>query len=110
MIIPAGRGIRMHVHTVLVRLEDPATLDRCRTLMESMRSRIDGMVDLDVRVNNLVGSYSCHLSLTTSWTDIDAYQRYTTDPVHLEVREQVLELMSDAMTLDYADQSGPDKS
>lgn len=92
----------MHVHTVLVKLKDPATLDRCQTAMESMRGRIEGMVDLEVQVNNLEGSYSCDLSLTTRWKDVAGYEGYTTDPVHLEVREQVLDLISDAMTIDYA--------
>lgn len=92
----------MHVHTVLVKLKDPATLDRCRNVMESMRGRIDGMVDLEVQVNNLDGSYSCDLSLTTTWANVEAYDGYTTDPVHMDVREQVLDLISDAMTIDYA--------
>ncbi|MGI9608499.1 MAG: Dabb family protein [Acidimicrobiales bacterium] len=100
----------MHVHTVLVKLEDPATLDRCRMLMESMRGRIDGMVELDVQVNNLAGSFSCDLSLTTTWTDQAAYERYTTDPVHLEVRQQVLDLTTEAMTIDYTSESGGDGS
>lgn len=77
-------------------------LDQCRELMESMRGRIDSMVDLTVDVNNLDGSYSCDLCLTTTWSDLDAYERYTTDPVHLEVRSQVLDLMDQAMTIDFA--------
>jgi quinol monooxygenase YgiN len=92
----------MHVHTVLVKLKDPATLDHCQTIMESMRGRIEGMVDLEIQVNNLEGSYSGDLSLTTSWRDVEAYEGYTTDPIHMEVREQVLDLISDAMTIDYA--------
>jgi len=91
----------MHVHSALLRLRNPTTLDRCRALMESMRGEIDGMIDLEVQVNNLTGSYSCHLSITTTWTDVQAYDGYTTDPLHLKVREQVLELVSDAMTIDY---------
>ena len=91
----------MHVHCVMVKLHDPATTGECGALMETMRGRIDGMVDLRVDVNNLVGSYSCDLSLTTSWVDLAAYEAYTTDLVHLEVRAQVFELMADAMTIDY---------
>ena len=92
----------MHVHCVMVKLHDPNTVDACRTLMESMRGKIADMVELEVQVNNLEGGYSCDLSLTTTWPDLDAYQRYTVDPVHLAVREQVLDLMSSAMTIDYA--------
>ena len=80
---------------------DPAMLDRCRTLMESMRGRIDDLIDLQVHVNTLPGPHSCDLSLTTIFPDPDAYHRYTEDPVHLEVRAQVLEMMAEAMTLDY---------
>ncbi|MGI9646522.1 MAG: Dabb family protein [Ilumatobacteraceae bacterium] len=91
----------MHVHTVLVNLRDPATLDRCRTAMESMRGRIDGMVDLEVVVNELDDDRACDVALTTTWRDLGAYQRYRTDPVHLEVREVVLGLMESAVTLDH---------
>ena len=98
----------MHVHCVLVKLHDHTTIDACRDLMKSMHGRIDDMIDLRVDVNNLDGGYSCDLSLTTTWPDLAAYQRYTTDPVHLEVRAvhlevraHVLELMADAMTVDY---------
>ena len=91
----------MHVHTVLVKLRDPATLDRCREAMESMRGRIDSMIELRVDVNELVGNYSCDLALTTIWPDVDAYHAYETDPVHLEVRAVVLDLMAEATTIDY---------
>jgi len=91
----------MHIHTVLVKLHDPETLDLCRSLMESMRGRIDTMIDLDVRVNELVGNYSYDIALTTTWPDADAYHAYETHPTHLEVRSVVLELMADAATIDY---------
>jgi len=91
----------MHVHCVLVKLHDHTTIDVCRDLMKSMHGRIDDMIDLRVDVNNLDGEYSCDLSLTTTWPDLAAYQRYTTNPVHLEVRAHVLEFMADAMTVDY---------
>lgn len=91
----------MHVHTVLVKLHDPATLEQCRNLMESMRGRIDDMIDLTVTANELPGAYSCDLALTTRWPDLAAYEAYTTDPVHLEVRKVVLELMADGATIDY---------
>lgn len=100
----------MHVHTVMVKLHDPATVDQCRALMESMNGRIDYMIDLRVEVNNLVGNYSCDLSLTTVWPDLAAYERYTADPVHLEVREQVLDLMADGMTIDYSTEPADDEA
>jgi len=92
----------MHVHIVLMKLKDPTTLDHCCALVESMRGRIPDMIDLDVQVNNHDGSYSCDFSLTTTWPDLDAYERYAVDPVHLEVRVQILDLIADAMTLDYS--------
>ena len=70
--------------------------------MESMRGRLDSLVQLDVHTNNLAGSYSCDIALTTVWPDVAAYRAYERDPVHLEVREVVLGLMADAMTIDYA--------
>lgn len=91
----------MHVHTVLVKLHDPDTLDRCREVMESMRGRIDSMLDLQVTVNELGGDYACDLALTTTWPDLAAYHEYESDPVHLEVRKMVLELMRDGATIDY---------
>ena len=92
----------MHIHCVLVKLHDRATIDACRDLMKSMHGHIDDMIDLRVDINNLDGGYSCDLSLTTTWPDVAAYERYAADPVHLEVRSQVLELMADAMTIDYS--------
>jgi len=93
--------LAMHVHTVLVTLADPETLQQCREVMESMRGRVDGMVDLRVDANELDGSYSADVALTTTWTDVDAYRAYESDPVHLEVRAVVLDLMSAATTIDY---------
>lgn len=91
----------MHVHTVLVKLHDPATADECRELMESMRDRIASMIDLRVTTNELGGNYACDLSLTTTWPDVEAYHAYAVDPVHLEVQAAVLALMSDGATIDY---------
>jgi hypothetical protein len=91
----------MHVHTTFVKLKDPATVAQCRGAMESMRGRIDYMLGLRVDENMLVGNYSCDLAITTVWPDTAAYQTYESDPVHLEVRSVVAELMSDAMTIDY---------
>jgi quinol monooxygenase YgiN len=91
----------MHVHTVLVTLHDPATAERCRDVMSSMRGKIDGMIDLTVVTNELAGGYSADVALTTTWRDLAAYEAYTTDPVHLEVRAVVLDLMASAATIDY---------
>jgi len=92
----------MHIHTVFVKLKDPATLAECRAAMESMRGRIDNLLGLEIQENNIEGNYSCDLSLTTHWADVAAYHAYETDPVHLEVRAVVTNLMSDAMTIDYS--------
>ncbi len=91
----------MHVHTTFVKLKDPSTLAQCRGAMESMRDQIDDMLALRVDENMLAGNYSCDLSITTVWPDTAAYQAYESDPVHLEVRSVVTELMSGAMTIDY---------
>ena len=39
--------------------------------------------------------------LTTTWPDVAAYHAYETDPIHLEVRNQVIDLMETAATVDY---------
>lgn len=90
-----------HVHTVHVTLRDPSTLDRCRRAMESMRGRIDGMFGLRVVPNELGGDHAAHLALTTVWRDVEAYRAYEHDPVHLEVRAVVLDLMESASTIDH---------
>ena len=64
--------------------------------METMRGRVAGMVDLDVRLNELTDNFSAHISLTTTWQDIDGYHAYKTDAIHLEVRKVMLEAMSTA--------------
>jgi len=69
--------------------------------MESMRGKVDGMIDLRVDVNELAGAYSADIALTTTWTDLEAYHAYESDAVHLEVRAVVLDLMSAATTIDY---------
>ncbi len=91
----------MHVHTVLVKLHDSSTRDRCAEAMESMRGRIEGLLDLRVDRNEIEGDRSCDIALTTAWPDLAAYRAYERDPVHLEVREVVLELMQSALTIDY---------
>ncbi|MGI9622540.1 MAG: Dabb family protein [Acidimicrobiales bacterium] len=91
----------MHIHTVLVKLRDPSQVGQCRELMESMRGRIDSMIELRVDINELPGTYACDLALTTSWPHVEAYHAYETDPIHLEVRAQVIDLMESASTIDY---------
>jgi Stress responsive A/B Barrel Domain len=91
----------LHVHVVMVTLKDPAEADRCAEAMASMAGRIPGLVALDVRRNELAGPHACHLALTTTWDDVDAYVAYTTDPVHLEVAAVVRSLMDSATTVDY---------
>ena len=91
----------MHVHTVLVKLADPADLERCRSEMLRMDGAIDGMIDLAVLTNELDGDYAADLALRTRWVDTAAYRAYERHPLHLEVRATVLALMSDAMTIDY---------
>ncbi len=91
----------MHVHAVQVVLHDRTTADRCAALMASMADKFDGLVHFEVRQNEVVGAYSADLSLTTTWVDLAAYEVYASHPDHLEVRQQVLDLMSNATTLDY---------
>ena len=91
----------MHVHTVLVTLRDPNDVERCIAKMRSMRGRIDGMLKLDARRNELPGARAADIALTTTWRDLAAYRAYERDPVHLEVRALVLELIASATTIDY---------
>ena len=91
----------MHVHTVLVKLADPADRDRCRAEMLRMDGAIDGMIDLTVHVNECEGDYAADIALRTRWVDAAAYHAYETHPLHLEVRAAVLAMTSGAMTIDY---------
>ncbi|MEL7208047.1 MAG: Dabb family protein [Actinomycetota bacterium] len=91
----------MHVHIVLVRLEDPGTRPECMRAMRSMEGRIDGMVGLECRANELEAAESYDVMLRTTFVDRAAYESYRTDPVHVEVATLVRSLMSDAATLDW---------
>ena len=91
----------MHVHTVLVKLADPADRERCRAEMLRMDGAIDGMIDLVVLTNECGGDYAADVALCTRWVDSEAYRAYQRHPLHLQVRAVVLSLMSDAMTIDY---------
>lgn len=91
----------MHVHTVLVKLADPADRDRCRAEMLRMDGAIDGMIDLTVHLNECKGDYAADIALCTRWVDGAAYRAYETHPLHLKVRAAVLSLMSGALTIDY---------
>ena len=91
----------VHVHTVLVKLADPADLERCRAEMLRMDGAIDGMIDLTVLTNELDGDYAADLALCTRWVDARAYRAYETHPLHLEVRAAVLAMMSGALTIDH---------
>ena len=91
----------MRVRTVLVKLTDPADRERCRAEMMRMDGRIDGMVDMAVRVNEDDGGYAADVSLTTRWADEEAYRGYEEHPLHLEVRAAVLSMAADVTTFDY---------
>ena len=91
----------MHVHTVLVKLADPADRERCRSEMLRMEGAIDGMVDLVVVANECGGDHAADIALRTRWVDTAAYRAYERHPLHVEVRAAVLALTSDALTIDY---------
>ena len=97
----------MHVHTVLVRLTDPADRERCRSEMLRMDGAIEGMIDLTVVTNECGGEYAADIALRTRWVNSEAYRAYQRHPLHLEVRASVLALTSDAMTIDHT-VGGPD--
>jgi hypothetical protein len=93
----------VHVHVVLVKLTDQNDAERCMTAMRSMQGRIDGLVGLDCRRNEIDTAESFDVRLQTRFTDRAAYDSYRTDPVHTEVATLVRSLMSDAATLDWTE-------
>jgi hypothetical protein len=93
----------VHVHVVLVKLADQNDAERCMTAMRSMQGRIDGLVSLDCRRNEIDTTESFDVRLQTRFTDRAAYDSYRTDPVHTEVASLVRSLMTDAATLDWTE-------
>ncbi len=91
----------MHVHTVYVTLQDPADVERIAARMQSMNGLFDGMRGLSVVRNEHVGAHSCHLALTTQWTDLAAYEAYHVHPAHKAVADDVTAAMAAAVTLDH---------
>ena len=93
----------MHVHVVMVKLHDPATTEACMAAMLSMEGRIEGMVALECRRNEIDVDTAHDVMLRTTWIDRAAYDAYRVDPVHTEVATIVRSLMSDAATLDWTE-------
>lgn len=91
----------MHVHTVLVKLADPADRDRCRAEMSRLDGAIPGMIDLALVMNEFDGNNAADIALTTRWADAEAYRAYDEHPLHLEVRSAILPLISNIATIDY---------
>ena len=104
---PERRRRLVHVHLVLVKLADPATAGACMAAMRSMEGRIDGMVGLDCRPNELDAPYAHDVMLRTEWRDRAAYEAYRTDPVHVEVADRVRSWMTAAATMDWTVEDPP---
>lgn len=93
----------MHTHVVMVKLADPHMADECLATMRSMEGRIDGMVALECRCNDLAGDHSYDVMLRTTWADRAAYLAYQVDPIHVAVAERVRGWMTDAATIDWTE-------
>ena len=90
-------------HIVMFRIKDEFK-DEIPQLVENfkgMKSRIEGMLDLEAGADILHSERSYDLALITVFQDRAAFDAYQTHPVHLPVKKRMHEVRSASVACDF---------
>lgn len=70
-------------------------------LLEAMRGRVDGLLELEVGINEAPDENASDLVLVSSFRDAAALQAYLAHPLHRDVAELMKAVRSERRVVDY---------
>jgi quinol monooxygenase YgiN len=93
-------------HIVVWRVKDApgsklANTQEIKHLLESMRGKIPGMLELEVGVNYLEDPFASECALYSTFTDRAALVAYQSHPVHIAVKPAIGALTTERRVVDY---------
>lgn len=95
-------------HVVMWRLHDHAdgadrqrNAQRVKELLEGMRGKIDGLLRIEVGINQLPGPQAFDLILDCDFRDWAALEYYREHPLHKAVVELLDKVRSDRVVVDW---------
>ena len=90
-------------HIVLFKIKDEYKdeIPQLVANFNSMKGRIEGMLELEAGQDVLHSDRSYDLALVTVFDSMESFQAYQTHPVHQPVRKRMHEVRSASVACDY---------
>jgi hypothetical protein len=94
-------------HIVMWRIEASTEASReqnaarIREMLEGLRGRIDGLLEIEAGINIIPGEDACDLVLVSAFRDRAALRAYLTHPEHLRIGEFVKAVRTARHVVDY---------
>jgi len=88
-------------HIVLFKLKDQTDRQKAIEALQSMKGKIEGMLDLEVGEDFLASERSYDIALITTHTDRDALDFYQTHPVHHPVKKIMHAIRESSVSVDF---------
>lgn len=94
-------------HIVMWRVGSGAEGDReqnaarIKEMLEGLRGRLDGLIDIEVGINIIPADDACDVVLVSCFRDRGALQAYLGHPEHLRIGEFVKSVRTERRVVDY---------
>ncbi len=88
-------------HVVMFWLKDKARIDETVGILESMRGKIPGLLQIHAGKDFTRSDRSCDICLDTAFESREALDTYQTHPVHMPVREHMHSVMERSASADF---------
>ena len=88
-------------HIVLFKLKDQKDRLKAIEALQSMKGKIEGMIDLEVGEDFLASERSYDIALITTHTDRAALDSYQAHPVHQPVKKVMHEIRESSVAVDF---------
>jgi|APDOM4702015159_1054818.scaffolds.fasta_scaffold153468_2 quinol monooxygenase YgiN len=94
-------------HIVMWRIDSNAegsreqNAARIKDMLESLRGRLDGLIEIEAGINVIPGDDACDLVLVSAFRDRAALQAYLSHPEHLRIGEFVKAVRTERRVVDY---------
>ena len=88
-------------HVVLFWLKDKTRIGETVEILESMRGKIPGLLEIEAGKDFMHSERSCDICLHTVFTNREALDAYQTHPVHMPVRAHMHSVMERSASADF---------
>lgn len=88
-------------HVVMFWLKDKVRIDETVAILESMRGKIPGMLQIQAGKDFTHTDRSCDICLNTAFESREALDVYQTHPVHMPVRAHMHSVMERSASADF---------